>query len=136
MTDDPAAGNTCPFCKPEPQGLVTENELTRTIRDTKPVSPGHTLVVPRRHIASYFDATPEELAAIQEALFAAREAAVEEFQPDAFNIGVNDGWAAGQTVMHVHVHLIPRFLGDQDDPRGGVRWMIPEKAKYWGDEEA
>ena len=136
MNEEPHPVDNCPFCKPVPRGLVAETELTRTIRDTKPVSPGHTLVVPRRHFASYFEATPEELTAIQEALFTAREAAMAEFGPDAFNIGVNDGWAAGQTVMHLHVHLIPRFMGDRDDPRGGVRWMIPEKAQYWEDKEA
>jgi diadenosine tetraphosphate (Ap4A) HIT family hydrolase len=105
--------------------------LAVALHDGFPVSPGHTLIVPRRHIASPSEATPEEFAAIWSLLIEARAGIERELKPDGFNIGVNDGRAAGQTVMHLHVHLIPRFAGDSPDPRGGVRWVLPEKARYW-----
>jgi diadenosine tetraphosphate (Ap4A) HIT family hydrolase len=95
------------------------------------VSPGHTLIVPRRHVASLAQARPEEWRSLWALLEQAREAVDREFRPDGYNIGVNDGVAAGQTVMHLHVHLIPRYTGDRPDPRGGVRWVLPEKADYW-----
>jgi len=99
--------------------------------DNYPVSPGHTLIVPRRHVASLFETSEEERRAIWELLEAARRILVEKHKPDGFNIGVNDGAAAGQTVMHLHVHLIPRYAGDAAEPRGGVRWIFPDKAAYW-----
>jgi diadenosine tetraphosphate (Ap4A) HIT family hydrolase len=101
------------------------------IRDGFPVSEGHTLIIPIRHIASLFEATVEEQAALLELLAQARQQLQEELKPDGFNIGINDGSAAGQTVMHLHIHLIPRYAGDQPDPRGGVRWIFPDKAAYW-----
>lgn len=96
-----------------------------------PVSPGHTLVIPRRHVASLSDLTAEEAGAIWSLLAGARSVLDSEFRPDGYNVGVNDGRAAGQTVMHLHVHLIPRYEGDRADPRGGVRWIFPDKADYW-----
>ena len=121
----------CPFCLPEPRRIVGANSLAIALRDGYPVSPGHTLVVPRRHMASASEATAEEFAAIWSLLMEARAALEHELEPDGFNVGINDGRAAGQTVMHLHVHLIPRFAGDSPDPRGGVRWVLPEKANYW-----
>ena len=121
----------CPFCSPEPRRVVGENSLAIAIRDAFPVSPGHTLIVPRRHIASASEATSEEFAAIWSLLMEARVGIERELGPGGFNVGINDGPAAGQTVMHMHVHLIPRFVGDCLDPRGGVRWVLPEKARYW-----
>jgi diadenosine tetraphosphate (Ap4A) HIT family hydrolase len=88
-------------------------------------------VIPRRHIASFFDLTLAEREAIGDLLDRAKATLDDEFSPDGYNIGINDGVAAGQTVMHLHVHLIPRYKGDIDDPRGGVRWLFPEKAAYW-----
>ena len=82
-------------------------------------------------MASFFDASEAERAALLELLDQAKAAAVAEYAPDGYNIGINDGAAAGQTVPHLHMHLIPRFTGDREDPRGGVRWVIPEKADYW-----
>ena len=122
---------SCPFCAPDPQRVVASNELAVAIRDGFPVSPGHTLVIPRRHVASLADLTVEEAGAIWSLLAAARSGLDSDFRPDGYNVGVNDGRAAGQTVMHLHVHLIPRFDGDRPDPRGGVRWVIPDKADYW-----
>ena len=121
----------CPFCTLPPERVMASNELGVVIRDAYPVSPGHTLVIPRRHIGSFFDLTPAERDALLALLDDARTALQAEQAPDGYNIGINDGPAAGQTVPHLHIHLIPRYRGDQPDPRGGVRWVFPDKAKYW-----
>ena len=121
----------CPFCPPYDRETLETNAFALAIRDSFPVTRGHSLVVPRRHVASFFELTIEERIAILELLDRARAALDREFAPDGYNIGINDGAAAGQTVMHVHVHLMPRYKGDADDPRGGVRWIIPQKATYW-----
>ena len=120
----------CPFCSLPEARIVAEDELTLTVRDGYPVSPGHTLVIPRRHVSSLFETTEAERRALWEALRRAREALDREHRPAGYNLGVNDGEAAGQTVMHVHVHLIPRYAGDVDDPRGGVRHAIPGRGYY------
>lgn len=121
----------CPFCAPAPAALVAETALTWTLRDAFPVSPGHTLVVPKRHVADALEATDAEMAEIWQALRAAAAALRETHRPAGFNIGVNAGRAAGQTVMHLHWHLIPRYEGDQPDPRGGIRRIFPALADYW-----
>ena len=121
----------CPFCRVDPERVLGENDLVMTIHDAFPVSRGHTLIIPRRHVASFFDTTPREKAAILQALQEAKEHLQNALHPDGYNIGINDGAAAGQTVRHLHVHLIPRYEGDAKDPRGGVRWIFPEKARYW-----
>lgn len=121
----------CPFCTLANRTVVGESELAVAVRDDFPLSPGHTLIVPRRHTASFFSITAEERNALFELLDAAKAALDAEFRPDGYNVGHNDGPAAGQTVPHLHVHLIPRYKGDREDPRGGVRWILPEKAKYW-----
>ena len=121
----------CPFCPPPSDRVVASNDLAVAIRDGYPVSPGHTLVIPKRHVASLAEVTKDEAAALWSLLAEARAQLDAELKPDGYNVGVNDGRAAGQTVMHLHVHLIPRFEGDRADPRGGVRWVIPEKADYW-----
>ena len=121
----------CPFCEVDPARLIEQSSLTRTIADGFPVSPGHLLVTPRRHVSDFFALTSEERTAIMEALSRARHSIA---HADGFNVGINNGQAAGQTVMHVHVHLIPRYRGDVADPRGGVRWVIPDKAAYWSTE--
>ena len=123
----------CPFCVISPDRISEETELTTTLYDGFPVSRGHTLVIPKRHIGSFFELTDEERIQIFQAINQAKNALDEELQPDGYNIGINDGEAAGQTVMHLHVHLIPRYKGDMDDPRGGVRWIFPDKADYWSD---
>jgi len=101
------------------------------IRDGLPVSNGHTLIIPRRHLGSYFDLKSDELNALLLLLEQAKQCLDEELQPDGYNIGINDGLAAGQTISHLHIHLIPRYRGDREDPRGGVRWVLPGKAQYW-----
>lgn len=126
-----ASATTCPFCTLPPERILGENEHAVWIRDGFPISPGHSLVIPRRHVGSFFEASGKEREAMLALLDAAKAVADREFHPDAYNIGINDGPAAGQTVPHLHMHLIPRFKGDQSDPRGGVRWIIPAKADYW-----
>src|SRR5438034_2249318 len=121
----------CPFCTLPPERLVFADDFALVIRDGFPVSPGHTLIIPRRHVSSFFDVTPHERAALFAQLDQAKAVLDKEFAPAGYNIGINDGAAAGQTVMHLHMHLIPRYSGDRPDPRGGVRWVIPEKADYW-----
>jgi diadenosine tetraphosphate (Ap4A) HIT family hydrolase len=121
----------CAFCTLVPTRIIGENEFAVVVRDSFPVSPGHTLVIPRRHIGSFFDLGAEERAAMLALLEFARAGVEAEFRPDGYNIGINDGPAAGQTVPHLHIHVIPRYAGDVPDPRGGVRWVLPAKAKYW-----
>jgi diadenosine tetraphosphate (Ap4A) HIT family hydrolase len=123
----------CPFCALPPERILASTPLALLIRDGFPVPPGHTLTLPRRHIGSFFKTTPEERHDLLKLLDRAQSGLAAEQHPDGFNIGINDGAAAGQTVPHLHIHLIPRFHGDQPDPRGGVRWIIPEKARYWSD---
>lgn len=121
----------CPFCQLPLERIIAQNEHAFAIRDAYPVSPGHTLIIPRRHIASFFDTTQEEKNALLALLDEAKRIVEYEQKPDSYNIGINDGAAAGQTVPHLHIHLIPRYTGDAEDPRGGVRWVVPEKARYW-----
>ena len=121
----------CLFCELPLERIVTANSLAMAIRDGFPVSPGHTLIIPKRHIATLFDTTNEERVLMFELLDKAKREIDAELQPAAYNIGVNDGPAAGQTIPHLHVHLIPRYAGDDADPRGGVRRIFPKKAKYW-----
>lgn len=124
---------TCPLCTIAPDTIVAQNIHALAISDTLPVSPGHTLIIPKRHIASIFEAQPDEVAALWAVLQQARTQLLREFSPDGFNIGINDGLPAGQTILHLHIHLIPRYKGDMPDPRGGIRWIFPDKAVYWKD---
>jgi diadenosine tetraphosphate (Ap4A) HIT family hydrolase len=121
----------CLFCAPKRDELVIEHALAFAARDSYPVSPGHTLIIPRRHVASFFDTTEEERIAMCGLLDEAKAILDRKHKPDGYNIGINGGPAAGQTVMHLHIHLIPRYAGDKPDPRGGVRWILPERAAYW-----
>ncbi|WEN41929.1 AP-4-A phosphorylase [Thauera sp. GDN1] len=122
---------SCPFCALPAERILLLADEALVIRDAFPVSPGHTLVIPRRHIGSFFELTDAERACMVELLAKAKAELDLSFQPDGFNIGINDGAAAGQTVPHLHLNLIPRYRGDALDPRGGVRWVLPAKAKYW-----
>ena len=120
----------CPFCRVDKLKILFENEQCFVVRDGFPVTPGHTLVVTRRHVASLFDATQAERQCLLAALDAAKELLDIDIKPEGYNVGINDGISAGQTVPHLHVHVIPRFRGDQDDPRGGVRKIFPTRADY------
>lgn len=121
--------NPCLFCT-DPKGVSLDTELAYSARDSYAVSPGHTLVIPRRHVASFFDLTPEEIKACMELITKERGLLDNEFNPDGYNIGVNVGPAAGQSIFHVHIHLIPRYKGDVGNPQGGVRHVIPKKGHY------
>ena len=123
----------CPFCRVEEKRIIFRNYHVVVFRDAFPVSKGHTLIIPTRHISSIFDADEELRGEIMKALDESKKILDREFKPDAYNIGINDGALAGQTVNHLHVHLIPRYKGDSSDPRGGVRWIFPGKARYWKD---
>jgi diadenosine tetraphosphate (Ap4A) HIT family hydrolase len=116
---------TSPFLQLPPEAHVASNALAFAIRDGFPVSAGHTLIVPRRLVATWFEATREEQVAMLELIDVVKAQLDAELQPDGYNIGINAGAAAGQTVMHLHMHLIPRFAGDVPDPRGGIRHVIP-----------
>ena len=120
----------CPFCPPPTERVFHTGELVLGLWDAFPVSPGHALLVPRRHVAAWWEATPEDQQELLGALDVAREEILKRHQPDGFNVGWNVGAAAGQTVFHLHVHVIPRYAGDVADPRGGVRHVIPAKANY------
>jgi len=121
----------CPFCAVKPDEILIERPLAVARRDTYPVNKGHTLIIPRRHVVSFFDATDEERNAMTALLVETRALLDREHDPDGYNIGINDGRAAGQTIMHLHIHIVPRYVGDKADPRGGIRALFPEKAAYW-----
>jgi diadenosine tetraphosphate (Ap4A) HIT family hydrolase len=125
---DPA----CPFCGPAEDQIFHRGRLVLGLWDQFPVSPGHALIVPRRHVASWFAATDEERAELMAAVADTRAAIERIHQPDGYNLGVNIGQAAGQTIFHLLVHVIPRYHGDVQAPRGGVRHVIPDKADYVG----
>ena len=110
--------------------MTGQNELAYCERDSYPVSPGHSLIIPFRHCASFFDLTAEEVSACIALLADERTVLDDEFNPDGYNVGVNVNAAAGQSIFHVHIHLIPRYAGDSTHPQGGVRQVIPEKADY------
>lgn len=117
---------SCPFCNLGAR-IVSQNELAVAVRDLEPASRGHTLVIPKRHCKSFFDLTLTEAQACHDLLQRERRSLSAELGPDSFNVGVNDGTAAGQTIEHTHIHLIPRYPGDHPDPRGGVRHVIPTR---------
>ena len=125
------ARKPCPFCNAAPSRVLHATPLALALTDSYPVNPGHALIVPRRHVASWFDVDADERREMLALLDEARAAIGRTHHPGGFNIGINDGAAAGQTVPHVHIHLIPRYEGDVSDPRGGVRWVLAERADYW-----
>ena len=123
--------NDCVFCNLDESRIEIENDLALSFKDLYPVTNGHTLVIPKRKVQSFFDLTEEETAAMFELLHLQKEDLKnKDSSITGFNIGVNDGEDAGQTIMHCHMHLIPRRSGDMEDPRGGVRGVIPEKQSY------
>ncbi len=122
----------CIFCSHvESKQLLAENDLAVGFLAGYPVSPGHVLIVPRRHEGDFFSLTEAEQAAMVALVKPVRRHLDTEFAPDAYNLGTNIGEAAGQTVHHAHLHVIPRYKGDVEEPRGGVRWVLPATAKYW-----
>ena len=120
-----------PFSPLNPDRIVFENDHVVAFYDGFPVSSGHTLVVSKHVTPSLFDLPEAEQAALWQAVAQVRALLQTKHNPTAFNIGLNDGEAAGQTMPHAHIHIIPRYTGDQPDPRGGIRHIFPHKAKYW-----
>ena len=120
--------NPCLFCTP--REVTRQNALAYATRDSYPVSPGHTLIIPLRHCADFFELSDGEISACLKLVTLERNTLKAEFNPDGFNIGVNVGCAAGQSIFHVHIHLIPRYQGDHPNPQGGVRHVLPLKAHY------
>ncbi len=120
----------CPFCSPPGDEVVISNHAGYVRRDRYPVNHGHMLVIPHRHIGGYFQCDEKEREGLWKLVEEAKGLLDDEISPDGYNIGINIGAAAGQTVMHLHIHLIPRHHGDMDDPRGGVRGVIPDKRIY------
>jgi diadenosine tetraphosphate (Ap4A) HIT family hydrolase len=122
----------CIFCRRRDQpDLLAANDLAVAFPAGFPVSPGHALIVPRRHEPDFFSLASDEQAAVMALVNPVRAALEGPFSPDAYNLGVNAGKAAGQTILHTHLHVIPRYAGDVKEPRGGVRWVLPETARYW-----
>jgi len=115
--------------------IVSDNKLAFAIKDGFPVTQGHTLIIPRRHAETFFDLSHEEVLACTDLLHQQRENILQEDSSvKGFNIGMNAGAAAGQTIFHCHIHLIPRRVGDVENPRGGIRHVIPNKGYYKADE--
>ncbi len=121
--------NKCPFCHPDRE-VILESELCYAIFDKFPVNPGHVLVITRRHEGDYFNLLSEEVADLWSLVEKMKVFLEKEYAPDGFNVGFNVGSTAGQTIDHVHIHIIPRYAGDMDDPTGGVRHVIPERGRY------
>lgn len=121
----------CIFCRRV--DLVFQGELSFISQDKYPASPGHLLVIPNRHVPNYFDCTREEVTELWESVLLAKQMIEKEHKPDSYNIGINVGNVAGQSVPHTHIHIIPRYEGDVEDPRGGVRNVIPAKRTYQKD---
>jgi len=111
----------CVFCTKPQKDIFCENHLAKAFYDHYPVNQGHTLIVPKRHVKTFFEATPEELSAINDLIFKVKLILEEKYNPDGYNIGVNVNSAGGQTIYHLHFHVIPRYSGDIENPRGGIR---------------
>ena len=121
----------CLFCNIEKNRIIAENDLAYAIRDGFPVTDGHTLLIPKRHVADYFGLTKDELLSCDALIYQLRDKILKaDPLVKGFNIGMNAGEAAGQTIFHCHIHLIPRRTGDVENPRGGVRHLIPGKGNY------
>ena len=126
---EPAAN--CPFCNPGSERIILlENETVYALLDKFPVNPGHTLIIPKRHCADYFELSVKEQTDCWMMVNEAKEQLNSQFNPDGYNVGINIGASAGQTIFHVHIHLIPRYTGDVEEPRGGVRGVIPRRKNY------
>ncbi len=124
-------GIDCPFCSPDSERtLILESATAYAMFDKYPVSKGHLLIIPKKHCADYFQLTFKEQSACWFMMNKAREILKQELNPDGFNVGINVAVSAGQTVPHVHIHLIPRYSGDVKNPEGGVRGVIPDKRRY------
>lgn len=122
----------CIFCDYNEKERIAENALAFAIYDNFPVNKGHTLIIPKRHFSSFFEATEEEVLAIYNLIHKAKEIIDKKYNPTGYNVGINIGEDAGQTIMHLHLHIIPRYKGDVENPKGGVRKLKKELVPYNG----
>lgn len=122
----------CKFCDISKKDYIFENDLAYAIYDKFPVNKGHILVIPKRHFPNYFNATPEEILAMNDIIHQVKDFLDKKQKPDGYNVGVNVNEAAGQTIYHMHIHIIPRYIGDQEDPRGGIRKIKKQLVDYKG----
>jgi diadenosine tetraphosphate (Ap4A) HIT family hydrolase len=120
--------NDCPFCNKSE--FILENEHWICIYDNYPVSNGHTLIIPKRHFNDYFLSTELERSSFDKILFEVKEHLDKEYSPDGYNVGFNVNEEGGQSIFHCHIHIIPRYRGDVENPRGGIRGVIPSKQNY------
>lgn len=120
----------CKFCDVSPDKNFLNRDVGFAQWDKHPVNPGHALVIPNRHFADYFDATEEERNALWKLVFDVKHIIDDKHGPDGFNVGINVGPVAGQSILHLHIHIIPRYQGDMENPQGGVRGVIPGRQKY------
>lgn len=124
---------SCPFCEVPEKKRVVENRLAIAIFDQYPVQKGHLLIIPKRHVSSYFETTEDEILAMHRMMQEGKSFLDKKFKPDGYNIGVNIGKYGGQTIFHLHIHLIPRYQGDIEHPAGGIRKAIPNVVPYPGE---
>jgi len=120
----------CKFCNPSPARTMIKGSLGFAAWDRHPVNPGHFLVLPHRHFSDYFEITDDERIELWSLVSQGKEVVEKKFNPDGYNIGINVGQYAGQSIFHLHIHVIPRYKGDVENPRGGVRAVIPTRQRY------
>lgn len=120
----------CVFCQKPQKEIICENDLAQAFYDRYPVNRGHVLIIPKRHVETFFEATLEELTAINQLVFKVKNILEEKYKPQGYNIGFNVNMAGGQTIFHLHCHLIPRFAGDVENPRGGIRRIKKNLVPY------
>ena len=118
------------FCNKRGEEIIVENELAKAFYDSYPVNEGHVLVVPKRHVETFFEAEMEEIDAISRLVFKVKDVLEKKYSPDGYNVGVNVGRPGGQTIFHLHMHVIPRYEGDVEDPRGGIRKIKKSLVPY------
>lgn len=123
---------SCIFCEYDKEEYIAENDLCFAIFDKFPVNEGHALIIPKRHFQNYFDATKEEIAAMYDLSHEVKKIIDDKYSPDGYNVGVNVNHEGGQTIMHLHMHIIPRYKGDIEDPRGGIRRIKRQLVFYVG----
>lgn len=123
---------SCIFCEYDKEEYIAENDLCFAIFDRFPVNEGHALIIPKRHFSNYFDATKEEVAAMYDLSQEVKKLIDKKYSPDGYNVGVNVNYEGGQTIMHLHMHIIPRYKGDIEDPRGGIRRIKRQLVFYAG----
>lgn len=123
----------CIFCSYLENGeIIAENDGAFAIYDNYPVTKGHALIIPKRHFPGYFEATTEEVVFLDGMIRDVKKIIDEKYHPDGYNIGINVGKAAGQTIFHLHIHLIPRYVGDVENPKGGIRRLMKPLVEYDG----